>query len=114
VATKLLIPNDTASTFIFFMMSIGYIAVSYGLYLLTASSPFIQYYMDACKKIVLRPDEDRVSPYHYESHVTFSLKSCFFSKTDTDGDSISKFGVLSLNSNDSHGHISQTEGLSFR
>uniref|UniRef100_A0A182N3H7 Equilibrative nucleoside transporter 4 n=1 Tax=Anopheles dirus TaxID=7168 RepID=A0A182N3H7_9DIPT len=58
VVTKLLIKSDRASTAIFFLTSTVYIAFSYVLHSITTHSPFVRYYMKACAKIVLRPDDD--------------------------------------------------------
>ncbi|XP_058064133.1 equilibrative nucleoside transporter 4 [Anopheles bellator] len=59
VVTKLLIKSDRASTAIFFLTSTVYIAFSYVLHSITTHSPFVRYYMKACAKIVLRPDDDQ-------------------------------------------------------
>uniref|UniRef100_A0A182FVD0 Uncharacterized protein n=1 Tax=Anopheles albimanus TaxID=7167 RepID=A0A182FVD0_ANOAL len=67
VVTKLLIKSDRASTAIFFLTSTVYIAFSYVLHSITTHSPFVRYYMKACAKIVLRPDDDHtlVSPWRW-------------------------------------------------
>lgn len=57
VVTKLLINNDRVSTVIFFLTSTLYILFSYLLHLATINSPFVRYHVEACSKIVLRPDE---------------------------------------------------------
>ncbi|XP_058117505.1 equilibrative nucleoside transporter 4 [Anopheles coustani] len=81
VVTKLLIKSDRASTAIFFLTSTVYIAFSYVLHSITTHSPFVRYYMKACAKIVLRPDDDHT-----------------LSET-LDGDiSSARYGVLTLDS----------------
>uniref|UniRef100_A0A182PQY0 Equilibrative nucleoside transporter 4 n=1 Tax=Anopheles epiroticus TaxID=199890 RepID=A0A182PQY0_9DIPT len=81
VVTKLLIKSDRASTAIFFLTSTVYIAFSYVLHSITTHSPFVRYYMKACAKIVLRPDDDHT-----------------LSET-LDGDvSSTRYGVLTLDS----------------
>ncbi|EDV41127.1 uncharacterized protein Dana_GF23579 [Drosophila ananassae] len=60
VVTKLLINNDRVSTVIFFLTSTLYILFSYLLHLATINSPFVRYHVEACSKIVLRPDEREV------------------------------------------------------
>uniref|UniRef100_A0A182J809 Uncharacterized protein n=1 Tax=Anopheles atroparvus TaxID=41427 RepID=A0A182J809_ANOAO len=81
VVTKLLIRSDRASTAIFFLTSTVYIAFSYVLHSITTHSPFVRYYMKACAKIVLRPDDDHT-----------------LSET-LDGDlSSARYGVLTLDS----------------
>lgn len=57
VVTKLLINNDRVSTVIFFLTSTLYILFSYLLHLATINSPFVRFHVEACSKIVLRPDE---------------------------------------------------------
>lgn len=61
VATKLLIQSDKVSTVIFFLTSTVYVAFSYILHAITIDSPFIRYHMKSCTKIVLRPDEVKLS-----------------------------------------------------
>ncbi|XP_060651659.1 equilibrative nucleoside transporter 4 [Drosophila nasuta] len=60
VVTKLLINNDRVSTVIFFLTSTLYILFSYLLHVATINSPFVRYHVDACSKIVLRPDEQEI------------------------------------------------------
>ncbi|KAL7731827.1 hypothetical protein ACLKA6_017414 [Drosophila palustris] len=60
VVTKLLINNDRVSTVIFFLTSTLYILFSYLLHLATINSPFVRYHVEACSKIVLRPDEQEI------------------------------------------------------
>lgn len=59
VLTKALIKSDRVSTVLFFLASTIYIGFSYVLHSVTIHSPFVRYHMEACAKIVLRPDEDR-------------------------------------------------------
>ncbi|XP_037721628.1 equilibrative nucleoside transporter 4 isoform X2 [Drosophila subpulchrella] len=58
VVTKLLINNDRVSTVIFFLTSTLYILFSYLLHVATINSPFVRFHVEACSKIVLRPDEE--------------------------------------------------------
>ncbi|XP_020799894.1 equilibrative nucleoside transporter 4 isoform X3 [Drosophila serrata] len=60
VVTKLLINNDRVSTVIFFLTSTLYILFSYLLHVATINSPFVRFHVEACSKIVLRPDEQEV------------------------------------------------------
>ncbi|XP_062127576.1 equilibrative nucleoside transporter 4 [Drosophila sulfurigaster albostrigata] len=60
VVTKLLINNDRVSTVIFFLTSTLYILFSYLLHVATINSPFVRYHVEACSKIVLRPDEQEI------------------------------------------------------
>ncbi|XP_068142055.1 equilibrative nucleoside transporter 4 [Drosophila tropicalis] len=60
VVTKLLINNDRVSTVIFFLTSTLYILFSYLLHVATINSPFVRFHVDACSKIVLRPDEQEI------------------------------------------------------
>ncbi|EDW70798.1 equilibrative nucleoside transporter 4 [Drosophila virilis] len=60
VVTKLLINNDRVSTVIFFLTSTLYILFSYLLHLATINSPFVRFHVEACSKIVLRPDEQEI------------------------------------------------------
>lgn len=57
VVTKLLINNDRVSTVIFFLTSTLYILFSYLLHMATINSTFVRFHVEACSKIVLRPDE---------------------------------------------------------
>lgn len=61
ILTKLMITNERVSTFFFLLMSVCYIAASYAFHSMTIDSPFVQYHTKQCARIVLRPDEDRVS-----------------------------------------------------
>lgn len=69
VVTKLLINNDRVSTVIFFLTSTLYILFSYLLHVATINSPFVRFHVEACSKIVLRPDE-----------VSVLTKTCIFLK----------------------------------
>ncbi|TDG49637.1 hypothetical protein AWZ03_003875 [Drosophila navojoa] len=60
VVTKLLINNDRVSTVIFFLTSTLYILFSYLLHLATINSPFVRFHVEACSKIVLRPDDQEI------------------------------------------------------
>lgn len=60
VSIKFMIPNDQLSTVVFFLTSTTYVALSYLLHSTIIDSPFVRYHMQACSKIILRPDEDRV------------------------------------------------------
>ncbi|XP_037721627.1 equilibrative nucleoside transporter 4 isoform X1 [Drosophila subpulchrella] len=60
VVTKLLINNDRVSTVIFFLTSTLYILFSYLLHVATINSPFVRFHVEACSKIVLRPDEQEI------------------------------------------------------
>ncbi|XP_033149414.1 equilibrative nucleoside transporter 4 [Drosophila busckii] len=60
VVTKLLINNDRVSTVIFFLTSTLYILFSYLLHVATINSPFVRFHVEACSKIVLRPDEQQI------------------------------------------------------
>uniref|UniRef100_A0A182TBA8 Equilibrative nucleoside transporter 4 n=1 Tax=Anopheles maculatus TaxID=74869 RepID=A0A182TBA8_9DIPT len=97
VVTKLLIKSDRASTAIFFLTSTVYIAFSYVLHSITTHSPFVRYYMKACAKIVLRPDDDHT-----------------LSET-LDGDiSSTRYGVLTLDSSPPVHMPPGSTALSFR
>lgn len=60
VITKLIIENNRISTMIFFLTSSAYIAISYVLHSVTIESPFVQYHLRACAKIVLRPYDSQL------------------------------------------------------
>lgn len=66
VVTKLLINNDRVSTVIFFLTSTLYILFSYLLHVATINSPFVRFHVEACSKIVLRPDEVSVLTKTYK------------------------------------------------
>lgn len=75
VATKLLIQSDKVSTVIFFLTSTVYVAFSYILHAITIDSPFIRYHMKSCTKIVLRPDEVKLSLSTYRPIADFYFYS---------------------------------------
>ncbi|XP_034657137.1 equilibrative nucleoside transporter 4 isoform X1 [Drosophila subobscura] len=68
VVTKLLINNDRVSTVIFFLTSTLYIIFSYLLHRATINSPFVRYHVEACSKIILRPDEQEIDGVPSTTH----------------------------------------------
>lgn len=77
IFTKLVITDDRVGTFLFLLLSVCYIATSYGFHSATVNLPFVQYYTKQCSMIVLRPDEDRVSLHIAYKHLFIIIESFF-------------------------------------